>query len=307
MNAAIPKKVVSNVLKHRTLIVTVLVFLLAVRSVSLAEQRPAPVTEKQALAQKEPDELHPTVDGQQVPGSKAQGGDTPTETQRPLAASQASESITDGAGPSREFTETSRALTGQGQAQRYTESECEVQPAQAAPARQCATPPPAGLALLRNDAGHYDLWRPATWQVRNLSDFLVDGVLLTPNEQNQGARFFIRATDTSAVITVDDLIWRIGWFNDLLQRLPDAQVQWQAHWINSNVTGFEAMYTYHDGDTVTKRWMRLLYVGTQQYWLVAEAPSIAEFDSLKLMFGTMMLTFHPDDQVNHVAMDMCAA
>jgi hypothetical protein len=168
----------------------------------------------------------------------------------------------------------------------------------------CEAPlPQTALALLRSDAARYDLWRPAGWSVLGSGPWVV----ITPDGQSQGAYFSIQVMDTLNVMTIDDLNWRIERFNNLITDLPNAQVQWQAHWTDGNVTGLEAGYTFRDdsADTTTARWVRLLYVGTQQYWLVAQAPSTAEFDRSRLMFAAMMLTFRPDNQVQQDAAEMC--
>jgi hypothetical protein len=74
-------------------------------------------------------------------------------------------------------------------------------------------------------------------------------------------------------------------------------VSWQTRWHTGNLNGFEATYTFSDDDIPYMRWVRLLYVGTHQYWLVAEAPAIASSTSLQVMLDALMLTFRPDDQM----------
>jgi hypothetical protein len=198
---------------------------------------------------------------------------------------------------------------GAGQDQSLSPSnvtQCEAQLAQAAPDRQQAPPPYAGLASLHSDTGGFDLWRPAGWSVR-----IVDGtaIILNPDGGSQGASFSIQVMDTLNAVAIDDPQGRIDWFNNLITALPNTQVERQSRWYSGNITGFEARYTYSDdeSDTAIAGWMRLLYVGTQQYWLVAEAPSAAEFDSLEPMFLAMMLTFRPDDEVQQYVADMCIA
>ena len=184
-------------------------------------------------------------------------------------------------------------------------AQCEPQLAQDTPSTHQAMPPYASLASLRSDAGRYDLWRPAGWSVSGLGPTTI---VLTPERQTQGARFSIQAMGTLDELISENLTWRSEWFDIGLHELPNAQVQWQSRWSAGNARGFEAIYTFHyNGDNPTLRWVRLIYVGTQEYSLVAEAPSTEEFESLQPMFNAMMVTFRPDDRADQTAADMCAS
>jgi hypothetical protein len=185
-------------------------------------------------------------------------------------------------------------------------SQCEAELALAASNKQQAMPPYAGLMSVRSDTGRYDLWRPADWSVSGVD---AATLVVAPGGQDQRAHFFIQATDTGHELTFDDLMGRITWFNDMLQFLPNSEILWQAHWIDGDVTGFEARYTSRDDEdgAASASWVRLLYVGARQYLLVAEAPSTADFDSLQPEFLAMMATFRLDDQVAQTPVDLCIA
>jgi hypothetical protein len=180
-----------------------------------------------------------------------------------------------------------------GLAQNPSVADCEVALALVTPYMQQETPPYAGLILWHNDAQGYSLCHPAGWSPP-ASDQTT--VIFMPGQPNQGVRFYIQVMDTPNIMTNDDLRWRNHWFDVLVNDMPDADVSWQARWHTGNLNGFEADYTYSDEDIVFMRWARLLYVGTHQYWLVAEAPAAANSTRLQTMFDAMMLTFLPDDQ-----------
>jgi hypothetical protein len=177
-----------------------------------------------------------------------------------------------------------------GLARPRTVSDCA---AQITPYLQQESPPYTGLILWHNDGQGYSLCHPAGWRVATEAP---STVVLTPDGPRQEARLYIQVMDTPHAITRDDLRWRSYWFDVLVNDMPDADVSWQAHWHTGSLNGFEANYTYSDDDIVLMRWVRLLYVGTHQYWLVAEAPAMADSTILRQMFGAMMLTFRPDDQ-----------
>lgn len=174
--------------------------------------------------------------------------------------------------------------------------------AQIAPSGESASVPLEGMVLLRNEELRYDLWRPVGWTISGVGNALV----LTPDGQNSGTHFAIRATDTGDLVTGDNLRSHIDRLTELVHAAPNVQVVWQTRWMAGNATGFEARYTYYEdaiGIEYT-HWLRLLHVGTWQYALDAEAPSGAEFERLQLAFAAMMLTFWPDDRLPAYAADM---
>jgi hypothetical protein len=185
-------------------------------------------------------------------------------------------------------------------------TQCEAQLAQVTPYRQQAKPPYAGLVSLRSDTGRYDLWRPAGWIVNGVDS---TAIVLTPGGYSQVTYLSIQVMDMPETKGIDDLQGRIEWFNKLINTLPGAQGEWQARWRSGNVSGFDARYTYQDynNDASSERWVRVLFVGTKRYYLVAEAPAGAQFNSLEPMFLAMMVTFRPDDRVEDVTADMCVA
>lgn len=183
-------------------------------------------------------------------------------------------------------------------------AECE---AQALPYRQQETPPYEGLASLRNDDMGYDLWRPVDWGFATEDPA---AVVLAPDSEEQGARFSIYTLDAPGPTSVDDLQWRNDWFSWIMWMSsagPDTRIISASRFWSDNISGLDGRYTYQDGDTRISRWVRLLYVGSRQYYLVAEAPATADSEEAQSAFLTMMVTFHPDEQLDLGALDLCLA
>lgn len=196
---------------------------------------------------------------------------------------------------------------GYGLGQAYAIAGCDVQSVQLAPHRRSATPPLAGLVSLHNDVLGYDLWGPAGWSVTSLwRGSATDTIQLSPDVTDPSTHFTIQVAETGA-LTADNLPGRMQLFDTLINALPDARVVWQARWFNANVAGFEAKYTYRDTDTAMVRWVRLLYMGSRQYYLIAEAPLAADSATVQSAFLPMMLTFHPDEQLELTAVDTCTS
>lgn len=162
-----------------------------------------------------------------------------------------------------------------------------------------ATVPYAALALLRSDASRYNVWRPASWQVQVSTDGRSRTTVVRPESRDARAYFVIVATDIGIDSSADRLERRIMGFDSLVHGLSNSQIQWQMQTYAGNVLAFDAQYTYQDegNDIEAKRWVRQMYVGAWQYWLVAEASSPEEFDRLESDFLAMMVTFRPDDAV----------
>ena len=55
--------------------------------------------------------------------------------------------------------------------------------------------------------------------------------------------------------------------------------------------GVEAVQTYLDAGERRKRWVRLLYKGSVQARVIAQAATVEEFDRLRLLFAPCITTF----------------
>jgi hypothetical protein len=140
----------------------------------------------------------------------------------------------------------------------------------------------ANLAILHSDVARYNVWRPASWQVRVSTDARSMTTVVSPGLRDSKAYFVVVATDIGIDSAADRLERRIKGFDSLVHILANTKIEWQMQTYAGNVLAFDARYTYRpDGsDIEAERWVRQLYVGTWQYWLVAEASSPEEFAML---------------------------
>lgn len=198
--------------------------------------------------------------------------------------------------------------SNQNRAQYYLAPECNQLLVASVIDRQQAKPPLAGLMALRSDVFGYGMWRPSGWRLSSSEpreDSMQYSVLTPDGRGSPTSYFLIEASDTGKVQTSDDLLAIANTFNERVHALPNVQLQWQARWRSTNVIGFDARYTYSDGDAVSMRWVRSLYVGTRQYVLVAEAGSPEEYNAMAPLFLAMMVTFRPDEQQDPDMPEMC--
>jgi hypothetical protein len=155
-----------------------------------------------------------------------------------------------------------------------------------------AAAPYAGMTCLQRLGMPFTVWIPAGWKI-SPGDAYLDAVTITPGDPAGAARFAIYASEADGEPGPDNLVSRRQWFDTLLHSLPNIQVQSEERWRDGETLGFDARYTYFDSDPslVTRRAVRLLYSGSRQYYLVAEAPAGADFERLQPAFTAMMLTF----------------
>jgi hypothetical protein len=162
-----------------------------------------------------------------------------------------------------------------------------------------AIPPSPGLVLLQSETARYTVWRPGDWQ---MNAFVYDdssSTMVMPGARYPGAYFAIVVTETGLDTSVDRLQRRSEAFDSLAHALPNTQIEWQSRTYVGNMLVFDAQLTSRDdtSDVEAKRWVRQIYVGTRQYWLVAAASSPEEFAILEPDFLAMMVTFQPADAI----------
>lgn len=152
-------------------------------------------------------------------------------------------------------------------------------------------PPYPGLTLLTDAAWGYQLWLPAGWRTAESEGADGSYALVVSRPGADDIRFSITAQANSAPRTIFDLPAMSAEFAALRDGVPGSSIEWQARWHRGTVRGFEALTTVAGGDQEPQRWVCLRYQGTRRYWLVAEAPSSADFEANSFAFMVMMHSF----------------
>lgn len=154
-----------------------------------------------------------------------------------------------------------------------------------------SNPPYDSLILLRDVEIDVELWMPDGWVVARSagSDAGADLVIVQPGQP--AVTFSITEQPAGGVKTIFDLPEMMAAFDARLGGIPGTSVEWQVRWHRGTVRGFEALSTVSGADHDAVRWVCLRYQGTRQYWLVAAAPSPADFDANWFQFMAMMHSF----------------
>lgn len=156
------------------------------------------------------------------------------------------------------------------------------------PTPSSTTPPYEGLALYTDAAAGFRLWFPNDWQVAQSTGTDGNYSLVMSKPGRPDVRFSVTARAIDRAMTIFDLPAMTAAFDSLL---AGSQTAWQARWHRGLVRGFEALSTIAGSDQEITRWVCLRYQGERQYWLAAEAPSVAAFDANEFAFRAMMYTF----------------
>ena len=80
-------------------------------------------------------------------------------------------------------------------------------------------------------------------------------------------------------------------FIDGLEAVPGSYINQQQSFANEYAMGIDAVQTYDEDGARRKRWIRLLYKGSTQARIIAQAPSVEEYERLRPLFAPCMTTF----------------
>lgn len=162
-------------------------------------------------------------------------------------------------------------------------------------ANSVALPSFTGLLLCREPTLGYSFFVPDGWHRREIEGSDGANILYAPSPEETFTSFSVEGRDLGVEITADDLpVLREGMLRGL-RKLPGSKItRIEAEAIGRLIT-LEARHTYREGGGVRERWVRLLYQGTVQARLVAQAATVEEFNYWLPMFYESMRTFRFGD------------
>jgi hypothetical protein len=97
--------------------------------------------------------------------------------------------------------------------------------------------------------------------------------------------------DLGTEVTPEDLPDLEKGFLKGLRTVSGSKLEQREAYANEFYLGVEAVQTYTDAGTRHKRWVRLLYKGSVQVRLIAQAATVEEYDRLRVLFAPCMTTF----------------
>jgi hypothetical protein len=101
----------------------------------------------------------------------------------------------------------------------------------------------------------------------------------------------VEVQDLGTEVTPDDLPDLVEAFLSGLDAVPGSYVEQQQAFANEFAIGIDAVQTYDEAGARRKRWIKLLYKGSVQARVIAQAATVAEYDRLRPLFAPCMTTF----------------
>jgi len=97
--------------------------------------------------------------------------------------------------------------------------------------------------------------------------------------------------DLGTEVTPEDLPDLEKGFLKGLRTVAGSRLEQHEAFANEFHIGVDAVQTYTDAGERRKRWVRLLYKGSVQARLIAQAATVEEYDRLRLLFAPCVTTF----------------
>ncbi len=133
--------------------------------------------------------------------------------------------------------------------------------------------------------------RPDVWFERDLRVDGGQGVIFTPDPEELTTALSVEVRDLNTEVTAEDLPDLSKGFLKGLRAVPGSTLEQHAEFENMFHIGLEAQQTFVDAGQRRQRWIRVLYKGTLQARLIAQAATVDEFARLRPVFAPCMTTF----------------
>lgn len=152
-----------------------------------------------------------------------------------------------------------------------------------------------GLLLHREPTLGYSFFVPDGWRRREMLGAEGNGILYAPDVDDDFTNFSVDGRDLGVEVGAADLSTLRAGFLRGLRQLPRSRILNSEADAIGRLISLEAQHTYRDGQATRKRWVRMLYQGTVQVRLVAQAATVEEFEYWLPMFYQSIRTFRFGD------------
>ncbi len=133
--------------------------------------------------------------------------------------------------------------------------------------------------------------RPDVWFERDLEVEGGQGVIFTPDPDEVTTAISVEVRDLGTEVTPEDLPDLDEGFLKGLRAVSASRVEQHDAFQSPYHIGLEAQHSFEADGQRGRRWIRVLYKGTLQARLIAQAATIEEFDRLRPLFAPCMTTF----------------
>lgn len=117
------------------------------------------------------------------------------------------------------------------------------------------------------------------------------GLLWAPDPVDTSTSLSVEVRDLGTEVSSDDLSDLTEAFVAALQAVPGSYIEQRQSFANEFAIGIDAVQTYDEDGARRKRWIKLLYKGSTQARVIAQAATVEEYDRLRPLFAPCMTTF----------------
>ncbi len=146
-----------------------------------------------------------------------------------------------------------------------------------------------GMTMYPDKPGGYSVWLPSEWIKVDLKRNH-HGCLYTPYPDDYNTCFLTEKHKLKITITPEDLPVLRESFYKAIQELPGVEIESTDESLSDTVNIFEARFTFLEGETRRKRWVRNIYWGDGQLVLIAQGRTPEDFEYWLPMFYNTMTT-----------------
>jgi hypothetical protein len=146
-----------------------------------------------------------------------------------------------------------------------------------------------GITKHIDQKGGYSVWLPSDWHETKLKRNH-RGFLFSPYADDINTSILIEKHKLKIKVTPDDIdILREAFQNDI-NSLPGVEVESFEEHLSSSINLFDARFSFLEGENRRKRWVRNVYWGEGQLFIIAQGRTPEDFEYWLPMFYNTITT-----------------
>ncbi len=147
-----------------------------------------------------------------------------------------------------------------------------------------------GMTGYRDAQAGFEIWLPSDWiQVKLKRPH--HGWLFSPYKDDYNTSLLVEKRKLKYAIKEEDIPVLLESFREGMMALPGIEVESTEENLSKTVNVFDARFTFLEGETRRKRWVRNIYWGNGQLIVIAQGRDLEDFEYwLPMFFNTMTTT-----------------
>jgi hypothetical protein len=147
-----------------------------------------------------------------------------------------------------------------------------------------------GMKAYRDNKGGYEIWVPSDWTEVQLKP-KHQGILFSPYKDDLNTSLLVEKHKLKYKVNEEDIPFLLQSFREGMMILPGIDVEFAEEALSSTINIFDARFTFLEGETRRKRWVRNIYWGVGQLVIIAQGRTPEDFDYwLPMFFNTITTT-----------------